>query len=219
MDYMRERKAICEVGGLLYERGYVAGGDGNISVLVDEGRLLITPSGVGKGRMTPDMLLLTDLDGTVLEGDRHPSSEAGMHVAVYRRRPDVRAVVHAHPQASTAFAVCRRALDLPYLAEQVIGLGEVPVTPSFALPSTDEVPESVAPYLEGHNAVLLAGHGALTWGEDLWQAFDRMETLEHTAGIVIYTEILGGGVPLGSDEVARLKGLRKLYRELSKKIR
>ena len=219
MDYMRERRAICEVGRLLYERGYVAANDGNISVLADEGRLLITPSGVCKGRMTPDMLLLTDLQGNVLEGDRHPSSEGRMHFSVYRRRPGTGAVVHAHPQASTAFAVCRRALDRPYLAEQVIGLGEVPVTPSFALPSTDEVPESVEPYLEGHNALLLAGHGALTWGGDLWQAFDRMEMLEHTAKIVTYTEALGGGVPLSSEEVARLKELRETYRELSRKIR
>jgi L-fuculose-phosphate aldolase len=126
-------------------------------------------------------------------------------------------VVHAHPQASTAFAVCRKALDVPYLAEQVVGLGEVPVTSSFALPSTDEVPRSVEPFLEGHNAVLLAGHGALTWGEDLWQAFDRMEMLEHTAKILLYVETLGGGVPLSSGDVGRLKELRGLYRTLRQK--
>ena len=110
MTYQAEREAICQVGKLLYDRGYVAANDGNISLKVEEDRLLITPSGVSKGRMTPDMLLVTDLEGKVIEGDRHPSSEGKMHLAVYRGRPDVQAVVHAHPAMATAFAVCRQGL-------------------------------------------------------------------------------------------------------------
>ena len=115
MTYEPERTLMCTVGKLLYDRGYAAANDGNLSVLVEPGRLLLTPSGVSKGRMTPEMLLVTDLEGRVLEGDRYPSSETKMHLAVYRGRSDVRAVVHAHPTVSTAFAVCRRGLETPYL--------------------------------------------------------------------------------------------------------
>ena len=214
MTFQEEREAVCRVGKLLYDRGYVAANDGNISVRVGEGRLLITPSGVSKGRMTPDMLLVTDLDGNVIEGNRHPSSEGKMHLEVYRGRPDVNAVVHAHPPVSTAFAVCRRGLETPYLSELVAGLGQVPCTPSFAMLSTEEVPQSVRPYLADHNALLLANHGALAWGGDLWEAFDRLETVEHTAKIVLNAQLLGGGIPLTEEEVVRLQGLRGMYQTL-----
>ena len=214
MTFREEREAVCRVGKLLYDRGYVAANDGNISVKVAENRLLITPSGVSKGRMTPEMLLVTDMDGTVIEGDRHPSSEGKMHLEVYRGRPDVNAVVHAHPPVSTAFAVCRRGLETPYLSELVAGLGGVPCTPEFAMLSTDEVPESIIPYLPDHNAVLLANHGALAWGGDLWEAFDRMETVEHTAKIIWNARLLGNPVALTEDEVARLRSLQGMYRTL-----
>ena len=215
MTFQQEREDVCQVGKLLYDRGYVAANDGNISVKAGADRLLITPSGVSKGRMTPDMLLVTDLDGHVIEGDRHPSSEGKMHLEVYRRRPDVKAVVHAHPPVSTAFAVCRRGLETHYLSELVAGLGRVPCTPSFAMLSTDEVPQSIRPYLADCNALLLANHGALAWGGDLWEAFDRLETVEHTAKIVLNARLLGGGVPLTEEEVARLQqGLRGMYQTL-----
>jgi len=205
---------ICQVGKLLYDRGYVAANDGNLSLKVEPERLLVTPSGVSKGRMTPDMLLLTDLNGNVLEGDRHPSSETKMHLAVYHNRSDVRAVVHAHPAVSTAFAVCRQGVEEPYLAELIVGLGSVPCTPSFAMLSTDEVPNSIVPYLADHNAVLLANHGALTWGSDIWQAFDRMETVEHTAKILLNAHLLGNPVALTEDESSRLAGLQCMYQKL-----
>jgi len=213
MTYQTERDLICRIGRLLYDRGYVAANDGNISVRCGD-RLVMTPSGVSKGRMTPDMLLVTDLEGNVLEGNRHPTSEGKMHLAVYRHRPDVRAVVHAHPPVSTAFAACRKGLETPYLAELVVGLGTVPCTPEFAMLSTEEVPESVVPYLPDHNAVLLANHGALTWGGDLWEAFDRMETVEHTAKIVLNIQTLGGGVPLTEEEVACLRSMTGMYKKL-----
>ena len=214
MTFQEEREAVCRVGRLLYDRGYVAANDGNISVKVAENRLLITPSGVSKGRMTPEMLLVTDMDGTVIEGDRHPTSEGKMHLEVYRGRPDANAVVHAHPPVSTAFAVCRRGLETPYLSELVAGLGQVPCTTSFAMLSTEEVPESVRPYLADHNALLLANHGALAWGGDLWEAFDRLETVEHTAKIVLNAQLLGGGVPLTEEEVERLQSLRGMSQTL-----
>jgi len=213
MTYQTERELICRIGRLLYDRGYVASNDGNISVRCGD-RLIMTPSGVSKGRMTEDMLLVTDLEGNVLEGNRHPTSEGKMHLAVYRHRPDVRAVVHAHPPVSTAFAACRKGLETPYLAELVVGLGTVPCTPEFAMLSTEEVPESVVPYLPDHNAVLLANHGSLTWGGDLWEAFDRMETVEHTAKIVMNIQTLGGGVPLTEEEVACLRSMTGMYKKL-----
>lgn len=214
MTYEAERALMCAVGKLLYDRGYVAANDGNLSMKVEPEALLVTPSGVSKGRLTPDMLLVTDLEGNVLEGNRHPSSETKMHLAVYRGRPDVGAVVHAHPPVSTAFAVCRRGMETPYLSELVTGLGAVPCTPSFAMLSTDEVPRSVEPYLADHCAVLLANHGALTWGEDLWEAFDRMETVEHTAKILLNARLLGDPVALTQEETAELRSMQGMYRQL-----
>lgn len=214
MDKLEQmRQELCQVGKLLYDRGYVAANDGNLSVRLEGDRILITPSGVSKGRMTPEMLLVTDLEGHVLSGDRYPSSEIALHLEVYRRRSDVGAVVHAHPPVSTAFAVCRQGLTAPYLAELVVGLGEVPVTDGFAMLSTDQVPQSIVPFLPDHNAVLLCNHGAVTWGTDLWSAFDRMETVEHTAKILLHVRQLGGGVPLTEEEVAQLKGLDGFYRQ------
>lgn len=214
MTYEAQRVEICQVGKLLYDRGYVVSNDGNLSLRVAPDRLLVTPSGVSKGRLTPDMLLVTDLEGNVLEGNRHPSSETKMHLAVYRGRPDVGAVVHAHPPVSTAFAVCRRGMETPYLSELVTGLGAVPCTPSFAMLSTDQVPRSVEPYLADHCAVLLANHGALTWGEDLWEAFDRMETVEHTAKILLNARLLGDPVALTQEETAELRSMQGMYRQL-----
>ena len=214
MTYEAERALMCAVGKLLYDRGYVAANDGNLSMKVEPDRLLVTPSGVSKGRLTPDMLLVTDLEGNVLEGNRHPSSETKMHLAVYQGCPDVGAVVHAHPPVSTAFAVCRRGMETPYLSELVTGLGAVPCTPSFAMLSTDQVPRSVEPYLADHCAVLLANHGALTWGEDLWEAFDRMETVEHTAKILLNARLLGDPVALTQEETAELRSMQGMYRQL-----
>ena len=209
------RETLCQICALLYDRGYVVGHDGNVSARVGRRQVLITPSGVSKCRITPDMLVLCDLEGNVLTGTRHPSSEIAMHLLVYRERPDVGAVVHAHPPVSTAFSICRRPLAEAYLTETVCGLGQVPVAP-YALPSTREVPDSIRPYVADHNAVLLANHGALTWGTDLWSAFDRIETVEQTAKIYAHVHQLGGGVELSPEQVAALKGLSGRYEQLAR---
>lgn len=214
--YETIREEICEVCRLLYSRGYVVSNDGNVSVRVAPDRMLITPSGVGKGRMTPEMLVLCDLDGNVLEGDRHPSSESKMHRMIYRERADVMSVVHAHPPVSTAFAVCRRPLKERYLAEMVLGLGEVPVT-EFAMLSTDEVPESVRPFVQDHNAVLLANHGSLAWGPTLWSAFDRLEVVEQTAKVFLYVDQLGGGVEITPEQAETLRAKTGFYQKLAGK--
>ncbi|SCI38532.1 Methylthioribulose-1-phosphate dehydratase [uncultured Flavonifractor sp.] len=210
----QDRETLCQVCLLLYQRGYVVSNDGNVSVRIGEDQVLITPSGVSKGRLTPDMLVVCDLEGRVLAGHLHPSSESAMHLLVYRERPDVGAVVHAHPPAATAFSICRRPLAQHYLTETISGLGEVPVAP-FALPSTSQVPDSLRPYVAGCNGALLANHGAIAWGRDLWNAFDRMEQVEQTAKIFALVHQLGGGVELSPEQVEAIRGLEGHYRTLS----
>ena len=210
----QDRETLCQVCLLLYQRGYVVSNDGNVSVRIGEDQVLITPSGVSKGRLTPDMLVVCDLEGRVLAGHLHPSSESAMHLLVYRERPDVGAVVHAHPPAATAFSICRRPLAQHYLTETISGLGEVPVAP-FALPSTSQVPDSLRPYVAGCNGALLANHGAIAWGRDLWHAFDRMEQVEQTAKIFALVHQLGGGVELSPEQVVDIRGLEGHYRTLS----
>lgn len=202
------------MGRLLYDRGYVVSNDGNISVRVAENEVLITPSGVSKGRMTTDMMVRTDLEGNVLEGDRYPSSESKMHLMVFRKRPDVMGVVHAHPPVSTAFAIARRPLKERYLAEMVIGLGEVPVA-EFAMPSTDEVPNSVEPFVMDHSTVLLANHGVLAWGPSLWSAFDRLEVVEQTARIYLHVGQLGGGTEISLEQTQQLRSMAGFYQTLA----
>ena len=204
------RADIVEIGRRLYARGYTASNDGNISVRLDEGRLLMTPTSVCKGFMTPEMMVITDLDGRKLQGERNPSSEMQMHLEVYRRRPDVQAVVHAHPPIATGFAVAGIPLDRAVLAEVVTTLGSVPIA-EYATPSTRELPEAVRQYVQAHDGMLLANHGALTLGKDLFSAYYKMETIEHFAHISLVARLLGGERLLSREEVFRLQGLRGSY--------
>lgn len=204
------RADIVEVGRRLYARGYTASNDGNISVRLEGGRLLMTPKSVCKGFMTPQMMCITDLDGRKLAGERDPSSEIQMHLEVYRQRPDVNAVVHAHPPIATAFAVAGIPLDRAVLAEVVTTLGSVPIA-DYATPSTRELPEAVRKYVKAHDGMLLANHGALTLGADLFSAYYKMETIEHFARISFTARMLGGERLLSREEVVRLQGLRGMY--------
>jgi L-fuculose-phosphate aldolase len=204
------RDEIVEVGRRLYARGYTASNDGNISVRLDAGRLLMTPRSVCKGFMAPQMLCITDLDGKKLAGERDPSSEMQMHLEVYRQRPDVQAVVHAHPPIATGFAVAGIPLDRAVLAEVVTTLGSVPIA-EYATPSTKELPEAVRRYIKAHDGMLLANHGALTVGSDLLSAYYKMETIEHFAKISLVARLLGGERLLSRQEVDRLQGLRSMY--------
>lgn len=199
------KKNICLVGRSLYQRGLVCALEGNLSVRTDDQTIWCTPAGQCKGRLKPGDLALVDLDGRPLNGKR-PSSELKMHLKVYQRRPDAKAVVHAHPPWASALAVSGRALDKCFLTENVHTLGPVPLAP-YAAPSTDEVPESIEPYLAGHRAVLLAHHGALTWAEDLWTAYYLMESLESAARISILAELMGGAREIPPEQLLRLKGL------------
>jgi L-fuculose-phosphate aldolase len=204
------RADIVEVGRRLWERGYVASNDGNISVRLDETRLITTPKNVSKGFMTPDMMVITDLDGKKLAGERDPSSELKMHLEVYRNRADARAVVHAHPPTATGFAVAGIPLDRAVLAEVITTLGSIPIA-EYATPSTEELPAAVRKYVKAHDGLLLANHGALAMGRDVMSAYYRMETIEHFAKISLVARTLGRERVLSRDEVERLQGLRGMY--------
>ena len=204
------REDIVEVGRRLYARGYTASNDGNISVRLDAARLIMTPTNVCKGFMTPDMMCITDLDGRKISGDRNPSSEMQMHLEVYRQRPEVQAVVHAHPPIATGFAVAGIPLDRAVLAEVVTTLGSVPIA-EYATPSTRELPEAVRKYVKAHDGMLLANHGALTLGGDVFAAYFKMETIEHFAKISLVARMLGGERLLSREEVSRLEKLRGSY--------
>ncbi len=199
------RDDIVEVGRRLYAKGFIAGGEGNVSVR-DGDRIYVTPGGACKGFLRPEDVVVTDLEGGRIRGAR-ATSEILMHAAVYRRRPDVTAVVHAHPPVATGFAVSGRALDRPVLAEPVVTLGPVPVVP-FGTPSTADLADRVAAAIGTAHALLLANHGALTVGETLWRAWERMETLEQYARITLVAQLLGGQRELSREDVALLEALR-----------
>ena len=204
------RADIVEVGRRMYARGYTASNDGNISVRHGADRLLMTPKSVCKGFMSPDMMCVTDLEGRKLQGDRDPSTEMLMHLEVYRQRPDVQAVVHAHPPIATGFAVAGIPLDRAVLAEVLTTLGSIPIA-EYATPSTIELPAAVGKYIKAHDGMLLANHGALTVGADLFGAYFKMETIEHFAKISLVARLLGRENLIAREEVLRLQELRGAY--------
>ena len=204
------RAEICEVGRRVYARGYVASNDGNISARLDDRHLLATPKSVSKGVMTPDMMVVTDMQGQKVAGHRDASTELKMHLAVYETRPDINAVVHAHPPLSTGFAVAGVPLNKSSLAEIIFSLGSVPIA-EYATPSTQELPDAVKKYITAHDGLLLANHGALTAGQDLMNAYFKMETMEHFAQITLVARQLGRENLISREEVDRLQGLRDFY--------
>ena len=204
------RADIVEIGRRLWTRGFVASNDGNISIRLDDERILTTPKSVSKGFMTPDMCVTTDLAGKKIAGARAPSSELLMHLAVYEQRPDVRAVVHAHPPKATGFAVAGIPLDRAVLAEVITTLGSIPIA-EYGTPSTHELPDAVRKYIKAHDGLLLANHGALTVGGEPFNAYYKMETIEHFAHISLAARLLGREHVLSRDEVLRLQGLRGSY--------
>lgn len=212
IQYMTDfeaKRAILEIGKRMYDKGFVAANDGNISIRVGPNALWATPTGVSKGFMTQDMLVKTDLSGKILIGNRKPSSELKMHLRVYEENPDVFAVTHAHPPVATSFAIAGINLDRAILPEAVVNLGTIPIAP-YATPGTQEVPDSIAPYCKTHNAVLLANHGALTWGKDVFEAFYRLESLEYYATVMMYTgNIIRKANELSCNQVSALVQIRQ----------
>ena len=217
MDEQAARRDLLCICQLLYERSYVVSSDGNVSVLLEDGRVLATPTMTCKGRMTEDLLAITDLEGRSLNGIR-ASSELAMHLLIYRERPDVKAVCHAHPPHGTAFAVAGLPIDQPILSEVILTLGCVPLA-EYGTPSTEELTNAMRPLVKHHNALLMANHGAVAYGSDLWQAFDRLETLEHTAKIAILSRALGGSRNLPPDAIEKLINVREAAGYLDERAR
>lgn len=206
------KKQIVEIGKRIWTRGYVAANDGNITVMLNDNELLTTPTGVSKGFMTTDMIIKCDKNGNVISGNSkyRPSSEVKMHLEVYRERPDIKSVVHAHPPYATSFAVAGIPLNKCVLPEAVIIIGAVPIAP-YGLPSTMEIPDAIRPFIKNSDAILLENHGALTLGSDLLNAYHKMETLEHTADIIWKAIQLGNMNVLPEFERDRLMTLREKF--------
>lgn len=212
LSYMDIREQICDVCHKMWQLGWVAANDGNVSAKLPDGSFMATPTGISKSFITPDKLVRIDADGNVLEAEEgyRPSSEIKMHLRCYAERDDVGAVVHAHPPAATGFAVAHKSLDEYSMIETVIALGSIPVTP-YGTPSTYEVPDAIAPYLAEHDALLLMNHGALTVGADVITAYYRMETMELFAKIRLNAHILGGAKEISKENIDRLISMREGY--------
>jgi L-fuculose-phosphate aldolase len=204
------RQDIVEVGRLVYQKGWVAANDGNISIRLDSERLLCTPTGVSKGMMHVDDLIIVDMQGNKLQGRKERTSEIAMHLTVYSMRPDVSAVVHAHPPVATGFAAAGKALNVALLPEVIIGLGCVPLA-EYGLPGTPALTDPMLPYIPKYDAILMANHGAVCYGEDVFKAYFKMETTEHYARIALVAELLGGQKALPRTEVQKLFDSRTRY--------
>jgi L-fuculose-phosphate aldolase len=204
------RQNIVEVGRLVYQKGWVAANDGNISVRLDDKRILATCTGVSKGMMTIEDVIICDMEGNKIEGVRDRTSEIAMHTTIYNMRPDVQAVVHSHPPVATGFAVAGKSLNLAILPEVVIGLGCVPLA-DYGLPGTPALTAGMLPYIPKYDALLMANHGAVCYGDTLYGAFFKMETLEHVARITLVAELLGGPNLLPRVEVDKLFDSRSRY--------
>ncbi|HXQ27416.1 MAG TPA: class II aldolase/adducin family protein [Candidatus Acidoferrales bacterium] len=204
------RRDICTAGRWIHERGYVASTDGNISVRLGPDRILISATAMCKSMMEPGDLIVIDREGRRVSGMRQPSSELAMHLLIYRLRPDVNAVCHAHPPTATGYAAAGLPLDKPILCELVIGLGRIPVAP-YGTPGTAELTAEIEPFVQGHDAILMANHGVVTYGPDLLTAFLHMETTEHFARVSLVTELLGKQVLLSGRDVEKLEAARARY--------
>ncbi len=204
------RRDICTVGRWVHSRGFVAATDGNISVRLDSKRVLTSPTATSKGMMTPDDLVITDMQGKKLAGRRNASSELAMHLLVYKRRPDVNAVCHAHPPTATGYAAAGIPLNKALVSEVVLALGCIPVA-KYGTPGTPELTDALEPLVPNYDAILMANHGVVAYGQDLLMAFFRMETVEHFAKVALVTELLGKQVLLSSGDVEKLLAARARY--------
>ena len=205
MDAEEARAQLASCGRRLDLLGFTPATDGNVSARLGEGRVLLTPAGKEKGSLAPDDLIVVDQDGRVVEGTGRPSTETPMHLPCYRRRADVGAVVHAHPPVATAFAASGVPLDAPVMPEIVLTVGPVPLVP-YATPGTEELARSLEPWVERHDAFLLASHGVLALGRDVREALHRMERVEHLARVTLAARLLGGPRSLTDAQVVSLLG-------------
>ena len=206
----KHRDEIVRYGRMLHDRGFVAAMDGNLSVRLKGDRILVTPTAVSKGAMRPGDLAIVDLDGQRVSGRRNVTSEIGMHLLIYRMRPDIQAIVHAHPPTATGFAAAGMALTEPLVCEVVIGLGCIPLA-RYGTPGTSELARTLEPFVPNYDAILMSNHGVVAYAETLEHAYMKMETVEHFAQIALVTHLLGRQQPLKKGEVDKLLVARAKY--------
>ena len=204
------RREIASFGKMLHERGYVAAMDGNLSVRLDERRVLATPTAMSKSMMRPSDMVIVDLEGRHISGRRAVSSEIAMHLLIYKLRPDVHGIVHAHPPTATGFAAAGIALNQPLVCEVVIGLGSIPLA-KYGTPGTPELTEALEPLIPQFDAILMSNHGVVTYADSLHHAYMKMETVEHFSQIALVTHMLGRQQPLGHEELEKLMLARSKY--------
>lgn len=204
------REEIVRYGRMLHERCFVAAMDGNLSVRLQGDRILVTPTCLSKGAMRPGDLVIVDLEGKQISGRRNVTSEIGMHLLIYRMRPDVAAIVHAHPPTATGFAAAGMALTEPLVCEVVMGLGCIPLA-GYGTPGTSELARTLEPYVADYDAILMSNHGVVTYGDTLEHAYMKMETVEHFAQIALVTHLLGRQQPLQKVEIEKLLTARSKY--------
>jgi L-fuculose-phosphate aldolase len=206
----KHREEIVRYGRMLHERGFVAAMDGNLSVRLGENRILVTPTCLSKGAMRPADMVVVDMEGQRVSGRRNVTSEIGMHLLIYRMRPDVKAIVHAHPPTATGFAAAGIALTEPLVCEVVMGLGCIPLA-RYGTPGTSELAGTLEPYVPHYDAILMSNHGVVSYGDTLEHAYMKMETVEHFAQIALVTHLLGRQQPLKQVEIEKLLLARSKY--------
>jgi L-fuculose-phosphate aldolase len=204
------RDEIVRYGRMLHERGFVAAMDGNLSVRLRDNRILVTPTCVSKGAMKSSDMVIVDTDGNRVSGRRNVTSEIGMHLLVYRLRPDVGAIVHAHPPTATGFAAAGIPLTEPLVCEVVMGLGCIPLA-RYGTPGTSELAQTLEPYVPDYDAILMSNHGVVAYGDTLEHAYMKMETVEHFAQIALVTHLLGRQQPLQEPDIEKLLLARTKY--------
>jgi L-fuculose-phosphate aldolase len=206
----KHREEIVRYGRMVHDKGFVAAMDGNLSVRLTEERILVTPTGLSKGAMRPTDLVIVDPEGKHVSGRKNVTSEIGMHLMIYRTRPDVMAIVHAHPPTATGFAAAGIALTEPLVCEVVMGLGCIPLA-RYGTPGTSELAQSLEPYVPKYDAILMSNHGVVAYGDTLEHAYMKMETVEHFAQIALVTHLLGRQQPLKEREIEKLLLARTKY--------
>jgi L-fuculose-phosphate aldolase len=206
----KHREEIVRYGRMLHERCFVAAMDGNLSVRLRDDRILVTPTALSKGAMRPADMVVVDMEGRRVSGRRNVTSEIGMHLLIYRMRPDVQAIVHAHPPTATGFAAAGVALTEPLVCEVVMGLGCIPLA-RYGTPGTSELAGTLEPYVPNYDAILMSNHGVVTYGDTLEHAYMKMETVEHFAQIALVTHMLGRQQPLKQVEIEKLLLARSKY--------
>lgn len=206
----QSRREIVLFGKMLHQHGFVPAMDGNLSVRLDDNRILATPTLTCKGTLRTSDLVIVDMEGRRVSGRREVSSEIGMHLLIYRLRPSVKGIVHAHPRTATGFAAAGMALNEPLICEVVIGLGSIPLA-KYGTPGTAELVDALEPLVPQHDAILMSNHGVVTYGADLRQAYMKMETVEHFAEIALITHLLGSRQPLQGEELQKLMAVRSRF--------